>query len=80
MEVRSYMKDNIVILTEELKKKPTQGTWRLLAELTASRLTIFNRRRGNDVMNHDIKKETNSMLLRLMRYASLSLHLRKGLC
>ena len=80
MEVRSYMKENIVILTEELKKKPTLDTWGLLAELTASRLTIFNRRHGNDVMNHDIKKETNSSLLRLMRYASLSLHLKKGLC
>ena len=75
MEVRRYMKQNIVILTEELKKKPTLDTWRLLAELTASRLTIFNRRRGNEVMNLlyylDIKKETNSRLLRLMKYASL---------
>ena len=51
MEVRRYMKENILILTGELKKKPTLDTWRLLAELTASRLTIFNRRHGNEVMN-----------------------------
>ena len=51
MEVRHYMKQNVVILTEEFKKKPTLSTWRLLAELTASWLTIFNRRHENEVMD-----------------------------
>ena len=51
MEGKRYMKENIVILSEELKEKPTLDTWRLLAELTASRLTISNRRRGNEIMN-----------------------------
>ena len=51
LKIRGYMKDNIPAFTKSLHENPKIETWRKLAELTGSRLTIFNRRRGNEVFN-----------------------------
>lgn len=49
MKVRSFLKGVIPKLTKELDEKPSTELWRSLAEALAVRLTIFNRRRGNEV-------------------------------
>ena len=56
LKVRSYMKENIPLFTKDLFKEPTLQNWRKLAELTGSRLTIFNRRRGNEAFNLLLKR------------------------
>ena len=49
LKVRSYMKSQIPQITNQLTSKPTVELWRSLAEVLGARLTIFNRRRGNEV-------------------------------
>lgn len=51
MKVRDFMKEKIPELTSSLMADPSLETWRKLAEITGARLTIFNRRRGNEVFN-----------------------------
>ena len=56
LKVREYMKAQMPVLVKELGKNPNLDTWRMLAEITGSRLTIFNRRRGNEVFNLLVKR------------------------
>ena len=56
LKLREFLKNQIPKLTEELKGSPSLETWRSLAELAGIRLTIFNRRRGNEVFNLLLKR------------------------
>ena len=49
MKVRSYLKKRIPVLTKQVSDSPTLEDWRALAEVVGIRLTIFSRRRGNEV-------------------------------
>ena len=49
MKVGSYLKKRIPVLTKQVSDSPTLEDWRALAEAVGIRLTIFNRRRGNEV-------------------------------
>ena len=51
LKVRAYLKSQIPLLRKELVDKPEVESWRKLAEVVGTRLTIFNRRRGNEVYN-----------------------------
>ena len=48
LKLRSYLKEEITASVGRLMSTPTLFEWRFLAELTASRLIIFNKRRGNE--------------------------------
>ena len=48
MKVRNYLKRKIPDLTSQVAELPTLENWRALAEAMGIRLTIFNRRRGNE--------------------------------
>eukprot|EP00111_Clytia_hemisphaerica_P010257 TCONS_00029999-protein len=49
MKVRSYIKGQIPKLTAALHESKCLDDWRSLAEVIGVRLSIFNRRRGNEV-------------------------------
>ena len=49
MKVRSYLQKRIPVLTKQVSDSPTLEDWRALAEVVGIRLTIFSRRRGNEV-------------------------------
>lgn len=46
LEVRNYIVKRIAYLTEKVMKSTTRDNWRELAEVTLSRLIMFNKRRG----------------------------------
>ena len=48
VKLREYLLSEIPNLTSALKSHPTLENWRTLAELTASRIIVFNKRRGNE--------------------------------
>lgn len=49
LKLRQFLKQQIPILTSGLNEKRDLETWRELAEVVSTRLTVFNRRRGNEV-------------------------------
>jgi len=49
LKVRTFLKEQIPIITDRLRMTKCVEDWRYLAELVGTRLTIFNRRRGNEV-------------------------------
>lgn len=49
MKIRKFMKDQIKVRTLCLLENQSLHNWRSLAEVLGARLTIFNRRRGNEV-------------------------------
>jgi len=66
LKVRSFLKEEIPIITNRLRVTKKTEDWRYLAELVGTRLTIFNRRRGNEVYQllitkfSDRKKKKNA--------------------
>ena len=46
LQVRKYIVERINVLTEKVKKSVAKENWRELAEVTLSRLIMFNKRRG----------------------------------
>ena len=56
MLVRKYLKDNIPSATRELEINPSVDTWRTMAEITAIRLTMLNRRRISEVFGMLLSK------------------------
>lgn len=48
VKLREYLLSEIPSVTSALKSHPTLESWRTLAELTASRIIVFNKRRGNE--------------------------------
>ena len=54
--IRTHVQTEIPKLTARLNDSKTLFDWRTLAEVVGSRLTIFNRRRGNEVYQMLIKK------------------------
>ena len=59
LKVRAFLKEEIVSTTGKLQQNPCVENWRNLAELVGTRLTIFNRRRGNEVYQMLIVKFCN---------------------
>jgi len=51
LKVKEHLTKGIGILTRELSKNPSLLVWRSLAEMVGTRLTMFNRRRANEVYN-----------------------------
>ena len=49
LKIRTYIKDQIPKLTAALHESKSLDDWRSLAEVLGVRLSIFNRRRGNEV-------------------------------
>ncbi len=47
LAIRNYNLKEIALLTEKVEKSPTTENWKELAELTLTRLIMFNKRRGN---------------------------------
>ena len=47
-KVRNFQTSRIQTLSTELNESPQYGIWRQLAEVTLSRLTLFNKRRGGE--------------------------------
>ena len=56
MVIRTYVQKQIPKLTSKLNDSKSLSDWRTLAEVVGSRLTIFNRRRGNEVFQMVVKK------------------------
>ena len=50
MKIRTFLKQKIPELTLKLNDDATLSTWRSLVEAVGIRLTIFNRRRGNEIL------------------------------
>jgi hypothetical protein len=46
LAVRNYVVGRIAVLTEKVRKSATRDNWRELAEVTLSRMIMFNKRRG----------------------------------
>ncbi len=46
MTLRTFLHDNILALTNEVRESPVKENWRKLAVLALARLIIFNKRRG----------------------------------
>ena len=59
LKVRSHLKVKIPEVTAKLNSDPCLEDWRYLAELVGTRLTIFNRRRGNEVYQLLVSKFTS---------------------
>lgn len=47
--VKSYCATKLISLSKELEEGPSLEIWRQLAEVVVARLSIFNKRRGNEV-------------------------------
>ena len=60
LKLRSHLKLQILELTEQLSEEPKLEIWRALAECVGSRLTIFNRRRSNEVYQLLVSRYLNS--------------------
>ena len=56
LKIREYLLDEIPKTTKELSESPSLEKWRILAELSASRIILFNKRRGNEGTKLEIKQ------------------------
>ena len=56
LRLRNFCLEKIQALTLVLKKSPSLDKWRELAELVITRITIFNKRRGNEVSSLLVKR------------------------
>ena len=48
LKIKKFCTEQTRLLTESLISKPTLQAWRSLAEITVTRITIFNKRRGDE--------------------------------
>ena len=60
LKLRSHVKLQILELTKQFSEEPKLEVWRALAECVGSRLTIFNRRRSNEVYQLLVSRYLNS--------------------
>ena len=56
LKLRTFLKMEIPKTTQKLKESKDLESWRHLAEILATRSTIFNRRRGNEVFQLVVKR------------------------
>eukprot|EP00112_Aurelia_sp_Birch-Aquarium-sp1_P004128 Seg1469.8 transcript_id=Seg1469.8/GoldUCD/mRNA.D3Y31 product="hypothetical protein" protein_id=Seg1469.8/GoldUCD/D3Y31 len=56
VKLREYLLSEVPKLTQMVRRSPTLSTWRALAELTAARILLFNKRRGNEGTKLEIKQ------------------------
>ena len=59
LKVKAYCYSKMEALVAELKKAVDKQLWRELAEIIITRLTIFNKRRGNEVSSILLKRYIN---------------------
>ena len=76
LKLRDYHRKEIALCIESLKTKPSYCVWRRLAQLTMTRITIFNKRRGGEMSKlllqaytsrPDWKGQTNQEILRSLQ-------------
>ena len=59
LKVKQFCEDSIQHLVDKLKIKPTLPDWRELADIIVCRITIFNKRRGNEASSVLLKRFTS---------------------
>ena len=54
--LRRYLEKEMKMCCQDLKSRPTLVTWRMLAELTVTRIILFNKRRCSEGAKMKVKQ------------------------